>query len=151
MTKGRKSLPTVQKKAQGTIRKCRQNPAEPPYQIVKSLPDPPAELGGRGRELYYTAGMELSDKGILTSISMGMFLEYCQAMETAETAYKEMGQGITIMDENGKTYVNPAFRVYKDSVMIAVRIACEFGMTPASSSKVVVPAVKRSKLDDFIK
>lgn len=149
MAKGRKCLPTITKQAQGTLKTERANPNEPKYGLIKNLPEAPEYLTESAKGLYYSIGLELSDKGILTSVSLDLFVKYCTVSAEASEAYKEYLKSPTITTARGET-VSPFFRIWQETITLSLRIAAEFGITPASSSKVKSIEVKTSKLDMYI-
>ncbi len=147
--KGRKCLPTVTKQAQGTLKPERANPNEPQYGLIKKLPEVPGYLSPGAKGLYYSVGLELSDKGILTSVSLDLFVKYCTVSAEANEAYIQYLKSPTITTARGET-VSPYFRIWQETLAISLRIASEYGITPASSSKVKANEIDLSELDEFI-
>jgi P27 family predicted phage terminase small subunit len=151
--KGRKQLPTIIKEAKGTLRPCRINPNEPQYPAVNGLPDPPLFFGEVAKSEYYTTGNILISLGVLKSVNITTLLTYCRAFETYIESQKDIEKhGFYKMVLNEKTgnkvvVVNPFIKIGNDATMIMIRMACELGITPASSSKVV--AIKKIKKDSI--
>jgi len=146
---GKRNLPTAIKKAQGTLRPDRENPAEPQYGLIKKLPEPPEHMSNLAKSLYNSIGLELSDMGILTAVSLDLFIKYCCVSAEASEAYvKYISKPIKSTMKSD--VINPYFKVWNDCMAMSIRLAIEFGITPASSSKVSSSNSKKNEIDDFI-
>lgn len=145
----RPTKPTALKLAQGTFRKSRANPDEPNFELVKELPNPPEYLGRVGRALYNTVGLELTKKGILTSVSMPLFIQYCTQLVEANAAYQVYRKAPTVIRTRGEA-VSPYFEIWQKCSALSLRMASELGITPASNSKVkAIESHEPSPLDKF--
>ncbi len=138
--RGRKSLPTQVKKRRGTLRLCRMNPNEPGYEQMANLPDAPEVLSDYGKEIYYDTARELIGEGILTKISFPIFVMYVIEISRYYDAQEHIKQMKPVAFVEGPTgrklSINPYHRIAMDALANAVRIACEFGLTPSSQQKV---------------
>ncbi len=146
---GRKRIPTKLKIIRGTDQKCRMNPDEPEPEI--ELPKPPKHLTGIAAKEWKRAGALLEELGLISDIDMCMFLAYCESYgrwREAEKKIKEQGLFIEVpigikKGKKGKedTIIfavkkNPYLAIAKDAKREATKYAVEFGMSPASRSKV---------------
>jgi P27 family predicted phage terminase small subunit len=142
MAKGRKRLPTAMKAAKGTLQPCRTNDDEPNYIALSELPDPPEYLSQTGRDVYYGTAGDLQEYGILNRINFTIFVMYCTQVAIYYDAIENIHKtGVIIQDAGGGPRINPYVKIANDSLAALMRVACEFGLTPASASK--VNAVKR--------
>jgi P27 family predicted phage terminase small subunit len=134
---GRKRLPQKVKQARQTLRYCRENDNEPTFVLTQEIPDPPKYLSKVGRDVYYSTASELLSFGILTRVSLSLFVMYCIEVavyfDAMERVYKE---SFVLVNKQGNFVPNPWIKIANDSLMATVRIATEFGITPASASKV---------------
>jgi len=146
---GRKRVPTKLKIIRGTDQPCRMNPDEPEPDI--KIPKPPKGLTGFAAKEWKRAAALLEDLGLISDIDMCMFLAYCQSfgrwMEAEKKIKKEglfitipigikkgkKGQEDTIIFQIKK---NPYLAIANDAKREATKYAVEFGMSPASRSKV---------------
>ena len=152
MAKGRKRLPTELKRVQGTLQPCRTNDNEPDYVLTKEIPDPPKYLSKTGRDVYYSTAEELLKLGILTRVSMSLFVMYCTQVAIYFHALEQIDKNDYIfVTKGGDEKPNPYIKIANDALAASVRIACEFGITPASSSKVYANKVETNPKADLIK
>ncbi len=145
--KGRKKLPTALKQARGTLRKGRTNPNEPDFQKVDKLPPPPNFLAGEGLRIYEIAGAELLEKGVLTTVSMPLFIMFCNECETYFRAIHEI-KTLTVCSGEKR---NPLGIIAKDSLQNALKLGAEFGLSPASAGRVVAKNENFDPKMDFLR
>lgn len=142
---GRKKIPTKLKIVKGTHRHWRENPNEPDYPTA--IPQPPGHLSERAMAEWNEMSQILYDQGLLSIIDKACLAGYCQLYgrwAEAEASLKRTKQ--LIKTTSGNIIQNPligiantAYKLMKDSLI-------EFGMTPASRSK--VSAKKSKKKED---
>lgn len=134
---GRKRVPTVIKQARGTLQPCRTNPNEPDYVLAHDIPDPPDFLSEYGRKVYYSTAEELLRVNVLTNISLPVFIMYCTEMSKYYEASQQLKKtSVVYKSSSSDPKVNPWQRVASDTLNNIMRIATEFGITPASAGKV---------------
>lgn len=127
--------PTALKVLDGSARKDPQrlNPAEP--EPPRGLGEPPAHLSDRAKEVWKDEGPYWS-----TVADRGAFARYCQheadAWEHRATCEAD---GYWQRSQRGTFVLHPAARLMMKCFEQAQRISVEFGMTPASRSRVSVP------------
>jgi P27 family predicted phage terminase small subunit len=108
---------------------------------IKSEPVPilecPPELGPAAREEWQRIVAELIAKGVLSRFDRGPLAAYCTAfalaMEAAEMVHKH---GAMIKSPNGFPMQSPYLSHLNQQVATMMRIAGEFGFTPASRSRI---------------
>ena len=150
--KGKKRIPTEIKIAKGTLRPCRANPDEPQYPVVNGLPDPPEYFGKVAKSLYYSTGNILISTGVLKTVNLPLLVAYCKEFEVYTDAREKinsssMVRSVLMRTDQKVWQINPYQKIANDSLSNMIRIACELGVTPASSSK--VNAIKENKKDSI--
>jgi len=153
--KGRKKIPTKIKESRGTLQKCRANPNEPDYVTMNEIPDPPEYLTEYGKGIYYDTADELLQNGILTKISFPIFIIYCIEISRYFDAINQINEKKAVFMWEGPTgrklSINPYHRISMDALHNVMRIACEFGITPASQSKITAGVKdKKDELDKLM-
>ncbi|WP_395066171.1 phage terminase small subunit P27 family [Paraburkholderia silvatlantica] len=88
---------------------------------------------------------ELFDLGLLTRVDRAALAAYCMAYERwvkAEQALAKMAErdlltgGLMIKTTNGNAIQNPLVGTANKAMLVMVRIATEFGMTPAARASI---------------
>lgn len=148
---GRKRLPTSLKILKGTMQPCRTNDNEPIIPIIKELPEPPEYFSAYARKIYLETGLELINNGILTKIDFDMFLIYVGELAQYRDAQMQIHRTGRVLKVNNRPLLNPYVRVASESFAILIRVACEFGITPAARSKVSAIQKKYEPGDEFFK
>ena len=147
---GRVTKPTAIKKAQGTLRKDRKNNNEPEFAIVKSIPDPPDFFSDKSREIYYTTGLELSNQGLLTAVNFAQFVNYCYFTGSTIELMKMINEQGFYQNFKGQRVQNQNVKSLATYANLSRQLANEFGLTPASSSKINIDKKPKSDIDEFI-
>ena len=97
----------------------------------------PPELGPAARQEWERIVSELIAKGVLSRFDRGPLAAYCTAfalaMEAAEMVHKH---GAMIKSPNGFPMQSPYLSHLNQQVATMMRIATEFGFTPASRSRI---------------
>jgi P27 family predicted phage terminase small subunit len=97
----------------------------------------PPELGPVARQEWDRIVGELTSKGVLSTFDRGPLASYCTAyalaMEAAEMVHKH---GAMIKSPNGFPMQSPYLSHLNKQTEIMIRIATEFGFTPASRSRI---------------
>lgn len=145
--RGTKPKPTAQKELEGNPGKRALNHKEP--QPKSAIPECPKHLTGEARIEWNRVTKELHELGILTGIDRAALATYCMAWLDFVYASKkvdEEGEVITSkkFDKEGNEigvggkYLNPWVGIKQSAMDRVVRIAAEFGMTPASRTRIKV-------------
>lgn len=110
----------------------------------------PAELGPAARQEWERVVSELIAKGVLSRFDRGPLAAYCTAyalaMEAAEMVHKH---GAMIKSPNGFPMQSPYLSHLNQQVTTMMKIATEFGFTPASRSRIFSFSQKNSLLLDY--
>lgn len=105
-------------------------------QFAKGIGEPPDFLDAYGEEEWRRVVPDLEAAGVTSRVEATALGAYCQAVSRLRKAEAEIFRdGITIMTESGLKK-HPAVGVAERSMVIIRAFASEFGMTPASRSKV---------------
>jgi P27 family predicted phage terminase small subunit len=101
----------------------------------------PAELGPVAREEWDRLVRELNAQGIVTNLDRGPLAIYCAAYELWVEALDSIQKYGTMMKSpSGYPVQSPYVAVANRQVEIMLRIACEFGFTPASRARISRPS-----------
>lgn len=145
---GRKPIPTSAKIVKGTFRKDRANRDEP--QFDPNIPTPPEHLGRVALVEWGRVAESLYRRGLLADEYRAGLAAYCQAYErwvAAETLLKE--QGMLTETTNGNVIQNPAVGIANTALLMMHRFMTEFGLTPASKSRVSAKSEKQEETNPF--
>jgi P27 family predicted phage terminase small subunit len=125
-------------------------PTPPPL-----LPDPPSDLKGDALTEWNARGPELLAQGLITVFDVPAFEGYCRAWGRYKNAEEQIARlGEIVKAPSGYPIMNPYMSVLNKALTDCRRFWQEFGMTPASRSRVKVPkgaAPPQSKLNQFMK
>jgi len=128
---GRPRKPTQLKLIQGTAQPCRINPDEPKPDI--DIPEIPHHLSKPARDEWRRITPILKSMGLISHMDLAELTMYCGAWGNyiaAENAMRRNG-GMVV---DGK--VSPWVKISKESKLLAHKFLVEFGLTPASRTRV---------------
>jgi P27 family predicted phage terminase small subunit len=104
--------------------------------LAKGIGEPPDWLDTNGEEEWRRVVPDLEDAGVTSRVEATALAAYCQAVSRLRKAEAEIFKdGITIMTAQGLKK-HPSVSIAERSMLIIRAFASEFGMTPASRSKV---------------
>lgn len=137
--------PTIQKALGGTLQPSRTNKHEPVPAVA--LPLPPDWLSERARAYWGEIGAVLLNMQVVTAAdSLALQLltetmaEWAEARQAVIGTGSRAGVGLVyeMLTESGQTMrrPNPEVAQASDAMKRALRMMTEFGLTPASRSKV---------------
>jgi phage terminase small subunit len=112
-----------------------------PVPVAARRPKVPSGLEGRAGELYAELGPGLEASGRLTDETRPLFVLWCRATATAEAA----GADLESVDRPGarrgrpQRVRDPRWLGFRDATLLALRLGRDFGLTPASASKLKRP------------
>lgn len=145
--RGRRPKPTRLKILTGNPGKHPLNMQEP--QPVPLAPDCPQELGPTARREWERMAAELSKLRILTALDRAALAAYCNAYALwAEATEAIQKYGTMVKSPSGYPIQSPYVSIANRQAEIMMRIASEFGFTPASRSRISTPAVRARTLFD---
>jgi P27 family predicted phage terminase small subunit len=111
----------------------------------------PPELGPLARQEWDRIVGELTSLGVLSSFDRGPLAAYCNAyalwIEATEAVQK---YGAMIKSESGYPSQSPYLAVVNRQADIMMRIASEFGFSPASRSRIFSYSQKNSMLLEMV-
>jgi len=120
--------------------------------IPPSIPKPPKFLSGEAIVEWDRMCIELYNLGLLTFVDMAALGAYCQAYGRWADAETQLNASTLIIETtNGNLIQNPLVGIANKAMLNVVKLACEFGMTPAARAKVQAapPDKTVKKTDEF--
>ena len=146
--RGRKPVPTAIKVLEGNPGKRKLNTKEP--KIPKVAPTCPKWLEPEAKKEWSRLAKHMESIGILTEVDMSAFAGYCQA-------YSRWKEAEEFISANGSTFTTPSGYVQQiPQVSIAQtymkameRFAEQFGLTPASRSRIVADSEGTTAKDEM--
>jgi P27 family predicted phage terminase small subunit len=158
---GHNRKPSALKKIQGNPGKRKANKHEPKPQ--PGTPEMPSDLAGEAKAEWIRVSPILDKMGVLTRADGAALKAYCKlhALNSrAEAAIEKYGIVVAKLDEVGVSTLkkNPAVSIFESTSRLIRSFLQEFGLTPASRSKVAAsegrdlePDVKaQDQLQDFL-
>jgi P27 family predicted phage terminase small subunit len=137
--RGRRPKPTRMKFLTGNPGKRPMNMHEPRPEPV--VPDCPAELGEVARREWDRLASELGELNLLTTLDRAALAAYCGAYALwAESTEAIQKYGTMVKSPSGYPIQSPYVSIANRQAEIMMRIASEFGFTPASRSRISTPA-----------
>lgn len=137
MTRGRKPKPTALKRAAGNPGKRALNDAEP--EPPAGLPTCPPHLNDIAREEWTRVAQALHDMGVLTVMDRAGLAAYCQAYGRWVEAEERLRLGPSLVKTpSGHVQQSPWMGIANKQLELMSRYMIEFGMTPASRSRLTV-------------
>jgi len=125
------------------------NAREPQPEPV--IPDCPTELGPAARREWDRLVGQLASLRILTALDRAALAAYCGAYGLwAEATEAIQKYGVMVKSPTGFPMQSPYVSIANRQAEIMMRIASEFGFTPASRSRISTPAPNEPSLLDLI-
>ena len=136
--RGRRPKPTRLKVLTGNPGKRPLNASEPMPE--PSVPECPPELGPVAKREWDRLVNELAALRLLTNLDRGALASYCGAYALwAEAMENIQKYGTMVKSPSGYPIQSPYLAVANRQAEIMMRIASEFGFTPASRSRISTP------------
>jgi P27 family predicted phage terminase small subunit len=153
-SRGPRPVPTHLKMLRGNPGCYPLNMDEPQPLLFSSVPEAPAFLSGYAREEWNRVIPELHRMKLVTLVDIPTFAAYCLAYERWRTA-EELAKvrGLMVQTRGGPFRVNPLIGLAERAAAQMVRYASEFGLTPASRSRITAgigEARKPTKFDGLL-
>jgi P27 family predicted phage terminase small subunit len=144
--RGRRPKPTRLKILSGNPGKRPLNSNEPRPEVA--VPECPIELGSGARREWDRMVAELAPLRILTHLDRAALAAYCGAYAMwAEATEAIQKYGSMVKSPSGYPVQSPYVSIANRQTEIMMRIASEFGFTPASRSRISVPPDERTLFD----
>jgi len=145
--RGRRPKPTRLKMLTGNPGKRPLNGSEP--RPAAAVPECPEELGPVARTEWNRLVGELSALRLLTNLDRAALAAYCGAYALwAEATAQIQKYGAMIKSPTGFPIQSPYLAIANRQAEIMMRIASEFGFTPASRSRIATPSSHEPSLFD---
>jgi P27 family predicted phage terminase small subunit len=145
--RGRRPKPTRLKALIGNPSKRPLNGNEP--QPEAEIPECPAELGPLARNEWDRLVAQLAPLRLLTQLDRAALATYCGAYGLwAEATEAIQKYGVMIKSPQGFPIQSPYLAIANRQAEIMMRIASEFGFTPASRSRISTPVSAEPTLFD---
>ena len=139
--RGPAAKPTKLRELQGTPGKRRLPKGEPRPVVKDRVPSAPRWLGEEARREWRRIAPLLHRAGLLTEVdgtALGMMCEALAMYHEAKRVLGEQRLGLIVVSDKGNTYQHPAVGLMNSARADVLRWAREFGMTPASRSRISV-------------
>jgi P27 family predicted phage terminase small subunit len=147
--RGRRPKPTRLKVLTGNPGKRPLNMNEP--RPESAVPECPVELGPVARREWDRLAIELSSLRILTNLDRAALAAYCGAYAMwAEATEAIQKYGTMVKSPSGYPQQSPYVSIANRQAEIMMRIATEFGFTPASRSRISAPVADERTLFDIL-
>jgi P27 family predicted phage terminase small subunit len=145
--RGRRPTPTRLKVLTGNPGKRALNLNEP--EPEPAVPDCPPELGQVARREWDRLAVELGKLRIITNLDRAALAAYCGAYALWAEATEQIEKyGSMVKSPSGYPQQSPYLAIANRQTEIMMRIASEFGFTPASRSRLSSPSAREPGLFD---
>lgn len=147
MTRGRRPKPSRLKYLTGNPGKRPLNANEPMPEAA--IPQCPPELGPAARREWERLVGDLAKLSMLTNLDRAALAAYCGAYALWADATEQIQKyGAMIKSPTGYPVQSPYIAIANRQAEIMMRIASEFGFTPASRSRIALPSPNEPTLFD---
>ncbi len=127
--------PTKLKLLSGNAGKRPLNPNEPEPEV--EIPEIPEHLGEEARREWERISTDLADVGLLTRIDRAALAAYCQAWARWVEAEGQLKKfGVIVKSPNGYPMQSPLLAIANKALEQMRKFLTEFGMTPASRTRI---------------
>ncbi len=145
--RGRRPKPTRLKLLTGNPGKRPLNDREP--EPEPGIPDCPPELGVVAKREWDRLAGELGKLRIITNLDRAALAAYCGAYALWAEATEQIEKyGSMVKSPSGYPQQSPYLAIANRQTEIMMRIASEFGFTPASRSRISAPSAIEPSLFD---
>ena len=132
---GPRPAPSAIRRAAGH-RSDRLNPAEPLPDVDPDPPDPPDWLCPEAQALWHDLAPRMHRAGILTSLDVLTFAWFCDLNIRLQQTRQWLDHGVLVKGRRDPLVTNPAWRTYRDGLVLLRAYAIELGLTPAARSQI---------------
>ena len=147
-TRGRKPTPTALKVLEGNPGKRKLNDREPKPE--KKAPSCPMWLEPEAKKEWRRLAKQMEAIGILTEIDRAAFAGYCQAYARWKEAEEFISHhGTIVRTPSGYWQQIPQVSIAQTYLKVMNKFAEQFGLTPASRSRIVADTGKNGSEDEM--
>lgn len=143
-----------------SIRKLEGNPSKRPFNELEpipplALPDMPEHLDGLAAEAWDRMAHVMYSMKLLTVADRDMMEAYCTAYQTWREANEDIRKNGSTMDSyhpNGDlrySQIRPQVTIANKALEQMMKIAVQFGLTPAARSRLMVLPKDKNKEEGF--
>ena len=129
------------------------NNLEPAPRVVEfKSAQPPKFLDKVARMEWNRVAPKLIDLRVLTELDLSHLAMYCKSFSLWIVAIAKVDKlGLLVIGAKGGLVRNPAIKISRDALQDATKLGLEFGITPASRSriKIVEPEPEDTHADEF--
>jgi P27 family predicted phage terminase small subunit len=144
---GASRKPTAMKILEGTFRADRSVPDEPQPEKLLIPPPMPESLNEYGKRHWESCSLEMVKIGLLTVIDIDQFAAYCNEMGAYWFAEEKRKSALEALEY---TEINRWFNFAQKHLKAGRDLAVQFGLTPASRSRINVPKQEpKNELDEI--
>lgn len=126
--------PTALKLITGNPGHQKLNKTEP--KPTPKAPRMPAWLSKEAKEVWRALAPKLERLSLLTEIDREAFAGLCESMGMYRRAMKGAAGKLTYTTPTGYERQRPELKIADQALALSIRLAAEFGLTPASRSKI---------------
>lgn len=147
---GRPRKSDAEKKARGTLQKCRQNSSQ--FQVEGKLPNsPPASLTADARSAWAMA-VSCAPKGLLTVLDHGVLERWCRSYALYRKYAKkvEAGDVEQCHPESGMRSLTPTVMMMIQAHKMMLQCEKELGFSPSARNKVKVEVKDDEEANAFL-
>ena len=146
-TRGRKPKPTAIKELEGNPGKRPLNAHEP--RPERKAPACPKWLEPEAKKEWRRLAKKLEQLGVLTEADMSVFASYCQAYARWKEAEEFITQhGSIFKTPSGYVQQVPQVSIAQQNLKIMQSLAGEFGLSPATRSRIIAAGGMSDKTSD---
>ena len=147
-TRGRKPTPTAIKELEGNPGKRPLNEREP--KPAKKAPACPKWLEDEAKKEWRRLAKKMEMMGVLTEVDMAAFAGYCQAYARWKEAEEFISlHGTIVKTPSGYWQQVPQVSIAQTYLKVMNRFAEQFGLTPASRSRIIADAGSKDSSDEM--
>jgi P27 family predicted phage terminase small subunit len=142
--RGRKPTPTYLKLLRGNPSHRPLPRGEPMPASAPACPSPPGFLNAYAGEEWARTAPELFRLGLLTKVDTALFAVYCSTYAQWRTATEELAEAAAadpethglLIERDSRLIANPLIGIARRAAETMLKVATEFGMTPAARSRI---------------
>tara|TARA_R110002095_G_scaffold212860_1_gene202676 strand:- start:401 stop:862 length:462 start_codon:yes stop_codon:yes gene_type:complete len=144
---GRPPKPTRLKEMSGTDQPSRLLPNEMHVSLLGNIPEAPFILNDFGSKEFEIVCSELHSKRMLHLVDLSLVTAYANEMGIYiehENILKTSGRIDEFFNEDGaltRRAQKPEQKIANDSLAKALKIACQFGLTPSARTRISMPEI----------
>ena len=142
-------LPTHLKVLRGTARPDRINKREP--KAPSKTPRCPDWLSDEAKVVWKRTVKQLKEMGILSDTDGDLLATYANAVVTYQKATVIVdASGILVKGRRDTVVTNPAVRIQRDTAQLVRQLGAEFGLSPASRTRIQAEKPHDTDIGDIL-